>query len=208
MKYLLSIFFITVLIASAEPSIGVALENGVSPDKKLEVVLEADKDTPLYKGYEFKGGNDQFPAFLIREIKTGKVLARVGWEGDADSDQRPLRAKSSVHWNPSGTAVILNTSERHYSQSSIWALNTTTGAFTKLALPDYKTMTGFEAPSSDDLRPRGFSSWSWTQDGELICELVLSPLIPNDGGNPMRHKITLRLDPEGFEVIAREKLKE
>lgn len=208
MKPFLSIFFFTVLIASAEPGIGIALENGVSPDKKFEVVLEADKDTPLYKGYEFKGGNDQFPAFLIREIKTGKVLARVGWEGDADSDQRPLRSKSNVYWSPSGTAVILNTSERNYSHSCIWAIDEKSGEFKRLEFPDYKTMTGFEAPSSGDLRPRGFSSSSWTKEGDLICELVLSPLTSKDGGDPMQHKIKLRLGPGGFEVIAREKLKE
>ena len=208
MKAFLSISFLTVLIASADPSIGVALENGVSPDKKFEVVLEADKDTPLYKKYEFKGGNDQFPAFLIREIQTGKVMARVGWVGDADSDQRSLRSKSNVYWNPSGTAVILNTSERNYSHSCIWAIDKKSGEFKRLEFPDYKTMTGFEAPSSDDLRPRGFSSSSWTKDGDLKCEFVLSPLNPKDGGDPMRHKITLRLGPGGIEVIGREKLKE
>lgn len=96
MKAFPSVPFLTVFIASAKPSIGVALENGVSPGRKLEVTLEADKDSPRYKEYEFKGDKDQFPAFLIREIKTGKVLAPVGWEGDAGKDERPLRAKSSV----------------------------------------------------------------------------------------------------------------
>lgn len=100
MKFFLTIFFLVVRIATAaEPSTGVELENGVSPDKKLEVVLEADKETPRYKEYDFK-------------------------------------------------------------------------------------------------------------EGDLICELVLSPLHPKDGGDPIRHKITLRLGPGGLEVVAREKLKE
>lgn len=208
MKAFLSISFLAALSASAEPGAPVALRDGASPDKKYEVVLEADKDSPSYKDYEFKGSEDQFPAFLIRDVKTHKVAARVRWMGDAVSDEKPLRLRSTVLWNPSGTSVILNTSERFYSHSGVWTLDQASGKFGKLDLPDYKTLTGFEAPTADELRPRGFSSSAWTKEGNLEHKLILSPLHPKEGGDPFRHHITLRIGPEGFKVIAREELKE
>ena len=74
MKAILAITCLTILTGSAEPSKGVARNNGVSPDKKREVVLEADKGNPRYEAYEFKGDAAQFPAFLIREINSARSV--------------------------------------------------------------------------------------------------------------------------------------
>lgn len=207
MRLLPFILFLALPINAAELASGVALENGVSPDKRREVVLEADKGSPRYEAYEFKGGDDQYPAFLIREVKTGSILARAGWRGDAGSDTQPLRRHSQVSWNPAGTAVILNTGERFYSHSNVWAFDEATGTFKEIELPNYKTMTGYETPNPDDLHPRGHNSAAWTKDGNLVYEIILSPLNRKEGGDPFRHKITLRLGAKGFEVISREPLK-
>lgn len=72
MKSIFAISCLAILTGSAEPIPGVALTNGVSPDKKREVVLEADKGSARYETYELKGDDDGFPAFLIREIVSGK----------------------------------------------------------------------------------------------------------------------------------------
>ena len=58
--------------ALAAPLEPVALENGVSPTKRHDVVLEADKDTPSFERYEMKGDESQFPRFFIRELPSGK----------------------------------------------------------------------------------------------------------------------------------------
>lgn len=171
-------------------------------------MLEAEKGTAAFEAYEFKGDEKEFPAFLIREVRSGKVLTRVRWDGDANSDAQPLSLVSTVSWNPAGTAVILNTSERFYSHSGIWAFDQKFGGFKKLVLPDYKTMTGYEAPGSDELRPRGHGSTSWTKDGNLVYELTLEPLHPKDGGDSFRHKITFKFGAGGLEVLKREELKD
>jgi hypothetical protein len=204
MKAILAVTCFAILTGSAEPSKGIALANGLSPDKKFEVVLEAEKGTAAYDAYEFKGEAKEFPAFLIRDSKSEKVLTRVRWEGDANSDDQPLSSHSGVSWNPAGTVVILSTRARNYSGSSIWAFDQATGGFKELNLPDYKTMTGYEAPDSDDLHARVHSSTVWTKDGDLVYKLVLDSRKPEEGGDPLRHKTTLRLGKEGFEVIKRE----
>lgn len=208
MKSVIAITSLAILTASAQPEHGVPLDRGTSPDKKHEVLLEAEKGTPRYLAYEFKGGDEQFPAFLIRQTKNGNVLARIPWMGDPGSDDRARREKSSVSWNPAGTAVIINTSERFYSHTAIWAIDDKTGTFKELVLPDYETLTGSVAPKAIDLRPRAHAKTSWTKDGDLVYTLILHPTPPPQTGDTNRHKITFKLQPDGLEVIKREPAEE
>ncbi len=195
----------SIFCAHGEERTGVALENGVSPSKKYEVVLEADKGSPRFERYEFKGDNDQYPAFLILEVASGEILTRLPWGSDS-SDWPSLREGSKVSWNPAGDSVILNTSSRFYSASSIWSFEVKSGVFKETGLPDYKTLTGFNAPKSDDLRPRVGASSSWNERGDLVHEIILSPLVDPKNGDPMHHRITLRMGPKGWTVVSREKL--
>lgn len=195
----------SIFCAHGEQRVGVALENGVSPSRKFEVVLEADKGSPRFERYEFKGDNDQYPAFLILEVASGKILTRVPWGSDS-SDWPSLREGSKVSWNPAGDSVILNTSSRFYSASSIWSFDVKSGVFKKTELPDYKTLTGFNEPKSADLRPRAGAYSSWNDHGDLVHEITLSPLVEPKNGDPMRHRITLHMRPKGWTVVSREKL--
>ncbi|MDF3056131.1 MAG: hypothetical protein K0R17_346 [Rariglobus sp.] len=208
MRILLTVllaFATTVFGAPPEP---VALENGTAPTKRYEVVLEADKDTPKFQRYEFKGDDSQFPAILIRQLPNGGIVGRLSWPGDAHSDDQPLRSHTTVLWHPRGDVVAINTNERNYAYSSIFALQSDTGKFVEVRFPDYKTLTGFPTPNSDQLRPRGFGrAVRWTKEGHLIYTLRLLPETYT-GADPLSHRITLRVTPKGMEVIRREASRE
>ena len=188
----------------AAPSEPVALKDGTSPSKQHKVVLEADKDTPSFERYELKG---DVPRFLIRELPGGKTVGSLKWPGDSSSDSQPLRNHTHILWHPNGTAVAINTSERFYSYTNILALDPKTGKFIELRFPDYKTLTGYPQPKSDDLRPRGFgTALGWTEKGFLLYEMSSTPGASYKGTDPLHHRITLRITPQGMEVIARETL--
>jgi hypothetical protein len=185
-----------------------ALPGGVSPGGKFEVVLEADKGSPRYKAYEFKGAPDQFPAFLIREAITHRVLNRIRWMGDAGSDERPLIEHSSVSWSPGGNSVAINTHERFYARTSVWTLAPAVGSFEKAEFPDYKTLTGFDEPDPDQLRARGYAHVDgWTAEGHLIYTLILSSGGDYAGHDPLHHRVTLEVSATGMKVLLRQAIK-
>jgi hypothetical protein len=205
-------FLVLALLALANPLLAapsepVALKDGISPTKQHEVVLEADKDTPSFERYELKGDDSQFPRFLIRELPGGKTVGSLKWPGDTSGDSPPLRNHTQILWHPNGTAVAITTSERYYSQTNILALDPKTGKFLELRFPDYKTLTGYPKPKSDDLRPRGFgTALRWTEKGFLLYEMSSMPGASYKGTDPLHHRITLRVTPQGMEVVDREAL--
>ena len=210
MRHLLSTLLVVAWPAIAAPPEPVALENGVSPSKHHEVVLEADKDTPSFARYELKGDDSEFPAFLVLELPGRRVLGRFNWPGDPSAgDEQPLRSHTQVLWSPSGDAVAINTDERFYSYSSILAHDRDSNRFVAVPFPDYKALTGFAPPDSDQLRPRGFArALEWTPDGLLVYAISSSPLPSYEGADPLRHRIILRVTPHGMEVVRREPLPE
>ena len=189
--------------ALATPTEPVVLEQGTASTGKHEVVLEADKDTPSFEQYELKGDHTQFPKFLIRELPSGRTVGSLKWPGDSSGDHQPLRNHTRILWRPDGKAVVINTSERHYSGTSVFALQKT-GKFIEVPFPDYKTLTGHPQPKTEDLRPRGFGyALRWTAEGLLVYEVKFAPEASYSGADPLHHRITLRVSPEGMEVIAR-----
>jgi hypothetical protein len=203
MKKLALSFLLVSAALAAPPSEPVGLEGGISPTKRHEVVLEADKDTPTYRSYEFK--EDSGPKILIRELPGKRVVAKLLWPGDPNSDAQPLRTHTAVLWSPDGECVAINTSERHYAHSSVFARDPESGKFVEVEVPDYKTMTGFAPPDSDKLRARGFANaLSWTPEGHLVYILRLSPGGLYEGKDPLVHRTTLRVTPKGMVVVRRE----
>lgn len=191
--------------AIAAPLEPVALENGVSPTKRYEVVLEADKDSPSFKRYEMKGDASQFPRFLIREISSGKTVGSLPWTGDPGSDEQPLRKHCEIIWRGDGGAVAINTHERFYSYTSVFVLDPKSGKFTEVLFPDYKTLTGFPEPNVDQLKPCGRDRvLGWTQKGDLVYGISLTPLASYKGNDPLNHRIELRVSPKGMKVIRRD----
>ena len=203
------VIFLSILCLSsyalAIPSEPVALQNGVSPSKRYEVVLEADKDTPSFKRYEMKGDPSQFPRFLIRELPGGRTVGSLSWTGDPGSDEQPLRSHCKVLWRGDGTAVAINTHERFYSYTSIFALAPKTGKFVEIKIPDYKTLSGFSEPNTEQLKPCGGDRvLGWTKEGALVYEISLTPLASYKGDDPLEHRISLRVTSKGMTVLKRE----
>lgn len=196
--------FSTAAFAQNEP---VPLENGKSPDGRFEVVLEADKDTPGYEKYEMKGGS--YPAFLILDQESGKALVRIEFPGDVQSDQQPLRKHTKILWSPKSSAVAINTDERFYSHLTLAAFDEESGVFKKVIVPDYMTLTGFPDPPREQLRARGREfAEGWTEDGHLIYRLRYAPMPSFEGDDPLRHRIELAVESDGFKVVRRLPLEE
>ena len=205
MRLLILIILTICSYAVGSPLEPVALENGVSPTKHHEVVLEADKDTPSFARYEMKGDDSQFPKFLIRELPSGKVVGRLSWPGDPGSDKQPLRSHTKILWHPDGGAVAINTDERFYSFTNIFSLDPKSGKFVEVKFPDYKALTGFPEPNTNQLQPRGFSRVvGWTKEGGLVYETSVTPLPSYNGADPLSHRVTLRVTSKGMKVIRRE----
>ena len=203
------IFCIFPLTSQAAPKEPVALESGISPDGRFEVVLESDRDTPSYANYEMKGDTTAFPGFLIIERKTGKSLIRIEYPADPETDEQPLRKHTEVKWSPTSLAVAINTHERFYSHLSLAAYDSKHSKFKEIQLPDYKTLTGFPQPDSDQLRPRGFESvLSWNAKGNFVYELGLSPEASYNGPDPLHHIVELSISASGCKVVKRIPIKD
>lgn len=186
---------------AAEP---VPLKDGRSPDQRFEVCLEADKDTPSFAKYQFKGGEENFPAFVVREIKTGKILSRFGYPSDPHSDKRPLREKVSVSWHPDSQRVFMNSRERFYTATTVVAYHAKEKEFKWIPFPSYEKLTGFPDPPRRHLRPRCHSiSVAWTKAGTLIHELGYSPMPSYKGKDPLLHRIELKVAATGMTVVKR-----
>jgi hypothetical protein len=180
-----------------------ALENGVSPDGRFEVVLEADIDDPAFSRYELKGEDDQFPAYLVLQRQSGKILMRIRYPADSHSDKQPLRKHTKVLWSPLSTAVAINTRERFYTHTSLAVFDPGKVEFRRVELPDYETLTSFSKPDSRKLKPRG-ASWvsAWTSEGHFIYESRLASLVDEEL-DPLRHRVELSIGAEGCKVVKR-----
>jgi hypothetical protein len=185
----------------------VSLENGLSPNRRFEIVLEADKGSSRFKAYEFKGDQCQYPAFLIVDATSRKVITRVPWEGDTGGDEQPLKLHSTVLWNPGSTAVALTTRERFYTHCVVRVYDASRRTFVKVEFPDYKTMTGFPPPAAEDLRSRGYDkAVEWNKKGHLTVELKLSPASSEERPDSLHHRVTLEVSASGMKAVHREML--
>lgn len=182
----------------AEP---VALENGVSPDKQYDVVLEADTYSSTYP--RWAEGNK--PKFFIRKLPEKKIVATVEWEAE-ENPNRLLHEHSGIRWRADGKAVVINTSERNYSHTQVFVLDPKNVTFREVEFPSYKKMTGFPHPNWDDLKARGFDSSEWNKDGLLVHKMIRLQRPSYQGNDPLRHRTTLRVTLEKMEVVSRQPL--
>ena len=179
------------------------MEDGTSPNGKYDVVLEADKDTPTYQKYEMKG--EDVPRLLVREIASKKVISSLPFPSDLDSDQRPLRDHTKVIWRADSAALIINTHERFYSYTNILVLDPKNLRFRDLEFPDYKQLTGLEAPKAEDLTSRSHEyGREWSKEGLLVYEMLLHRSGTYNGDDPLHHRVFLRVGTDGMEVVRHE----
>lgn len=192
------------LIQAAETP--VSLVSGGSPDGRFEVVLEADFDSPQYSSYEFKGPDDEFPGILVLNRRTGRPLARIPWPGDATNTSLPLmRQRIKVLWREDSTAVAVNVREPHYWYSAVFTLDSDNGRFINVPLPDFGAVAGRPAPHSELLRARGVEEAErWTDEGDLVYYIAVSPMLPLD--QPTAYRAVLRLGLSGCRVLRRQSL--
>jgi len=93
-------------------------------------------------------------------------------------------------------AFAITIDDRFYSSSKIFAL-TKELKFVEVAFPSYETMTGFPAPASDQLRPRGrWSVQGWDSEGRLIYSIFMSPRPSYSGDDPLEHTVLLDVTAE------------
>jgi len=164
------------------------LDNGISPNKRFEVVLDE---------VELR--------FLIIELKTGKRVGITDYSADPHTDAQPLKSHVTVSWSPKGTAVALQQSERFYSSCSILIYDAKRIKFVDAVLPTYKEMTGFPQPDPKDLRPRGSSGFvEWTDRETFFYGIHLVPEPLYKGADPLEHTVELTLDPKGCKVVKKQ----
>ena len=187
----------------AAPSEPVQLAEGASPDGRFEVVLEADVDTPRYQTYALKGGDEDFPAFLLLDARNGTPMIRVPWPGASDPSLPPLRNATAVLWRDDSRAVAINIREPHYWYTLLLVWDATTRSFASVELPSFTELSGRPAPNPEDLRARGVEeAESWTQAGHLVYYFGLSELRRVD--YPLTYRATLRVSPSGCQVVRSE----
>lgn len=172
----------------------------LSPDGKIHAVMDVDRDPNIAP--EWKQGS--LPRIEITQKDSGRVLASIGYFGSPGDDARPLREHVRVRWRPDSKAFAITIDDRFHSSSRIFALNKEL-QFVEVAFPSYETMTGFPAPDSKHLRPRGRATVTgWDTEGRLICDLFASPLPSFTGRDPLVHRIRLdvsadRMPPKAVE---------
>ena len=136
----------------------------------------------------------------------------LGWEnfravndfGAIGDDLRPLREHVRVSWRKDSKAFAITIDDRFYSNSSVFALNKK-AQFVEVPLPGDEEISGFPAPNSDDLRPRGRSMVSgWDDDGLLSYSVFLSPGPTYKGKDPLAHKARVEVKAGGMRVVERQ----
>jgi hypothetical protein len=193
----------TLIQAAGTP---VRLPSGGSPNARFEVALEADVDSPRYSSYEFKGPDDQFPGILVLDRQTAQSLARIPWPGDAtNTSLPPMRERIKVVWRRDSAAVAINVREPHYWYSALFVLDSAGRRFIRVPLPDFAAVAGRPVPRSDLLRARGVEEAErWTDDGDLMYYIAVSPMLPLD--EPVAYRAVLKVAPSGYEVLRRQPL--
>jgi hypothetical protein len=177
----------------------VLLPGGASPDRRFKVVLEADRDSPNWSNYEFKGAAEEFPAVLLMRTN-GVVLGRFEWLGDSYSGGL-LRLRTEVKWRSDSRAVAVNTAETYYANCLVLAIDPSLNRVASIPLPAYTELSGRADPPRDRLRPRGRTVASgWTSSGRLILETWLW----GDVEYPLSYRALLRLQGNRFAVEHRE----
>lgn len=189
---------VAVLLATSAP---VSIVGGVSPDGAFEVVLEADHDTPRFDAYELKGGDEQFPAFLVRKRKGSAILGRFPWPGAASEREALLRDRTQIMWRSDSAAVAINTRDTHYANSLVLALDPASGVVSRLPVPPYADLTGRPDPPPEKLRSRGRDiAIHWTAAGLLVFETWRW----GDASYPLSYRVSLRLTQGRLVVVDRE----
>jgi hypothetical protein len=193
---------IAVVLSAGEP---VPINGGVSPDERYEVVLEADHDSPRFLEYEFKGGEEQFPALLVVHRGSRGILGRFPWPGAATETESRLRDRTQVKWRSDSAAVAINTRDRFYAQTLVLAHHAESGRFAAVAIPPYAELTGRPMPPDHKLRSRGREiSIGWTDEGRLVLETWLW----GEVDYPLSYRLSLRLAGGRFVVHDREPILE
>jgi len=193
---------VAILVSTIEP---VPVAGGVSPDGAFEVALEADHDTPRFVEYEFKGGDEQFPAVLVLERGRGTLVRRVPWPGAASETEVLLRNRTQVKWRSDSAAVAINTRDAFYAHSLVLALDPKRGRFAEVPIPPYAELTGRLTPPDERLRSRGRNiAINWTPEGLLAFEVWLW----GDVDYPISYRVSLRLSGGRFVVQDRKPIVE
>ena len=178
---------ITVALSVSEP---VPINGGVSPDDKYEVVLEADHDSPRFVEYEFKGGEEQFPALLVVNRSSGVIVGRVPWPGAASETESLLRDRTQVKWRSDSAAVAINTRDRFYADTLVLVRHAESGRFAVVTIPPYTELSGRPMPPQEKLRSRGREiSIRWTTEGRLVLETWLW----GEVDYPLSYRVSLQL---------------
>lgn len=199
---MLTTIAIAVVLGTTEQ---VPLSGGVSPDGAWEVALEADHDSPRFREYEFKGGDEQFPAFLVVDRGSRAVLGRIPWPGAASEKEVLLRDRTQVKWRSDSTAVAINTRDAFYAQSLVLVRKPQNRRFTDVPLPPYAELSGHARPPDEKVRPRGRNiAIRWTAEGYLIFETWLW----GDVEYPLSYRVSLRLKDGRLEVQDRQPIME
>jgi len=202
---LLSLLLSIPLLCRAEPA---AIENGRSPDGRFEVVIECDKDSPDYKDrYKLKGGDEDYPALLIRRVRSGKVLLRIPWPGDPNTDEQLLSTHCKILWDPQSHLVAMNTNERFYSYTEVYRFQPKENSFSEVPLPSYPRLTGYPTPNTQLLKARSHE-WAtgWSRRGNLIYYILLSPRGTYTGEDTMYHRVAISFAKRKPRVAARRML--
>jgi hypothetical protein len=189
MKYVVLILFSLFACGAmvcAEPT---PVPGSLSPNKQLHAVMDIDRDPTIDPEWK----EDSYPRIEITRISTGKVVTSIPYFGSPGDDQRPLREHVAFKWRADSKAFSVTVDDRFYSSTEIHALDED-GKFVSVAFPSYKEMTGFPAPDSDHLRPRGRATVKgWDKDGSLIYDLFSSPLATFTGNDPLVHRVYLKV---------------
>jgi len=190
---LLTLLVFTAVAVAEIPEVPKSL----SPDQKIHAVMDVDRDPQISP--EWKG--DSFPKIEITQKHTGRVLASIEYFGAVGDDARPLREHVNVTWRSDSKAFAVTIDDRFYSASKVFVLGKES-KFVEVSFPSYQAMTGYPAPNSDQLRPRGRSSVEgWDSQGRLIYSIFMRPLPSYSGNDPLKHKILLEVTPEGMTPI-------
>src|SRR5512145_827626 len=93
----------------------VPIQGCVSPDGRLAVVLDADRDSgPGPPAEEGPNGD-----LLVVDRHSSAIRARVPWPGDITDGAGLLRDRTQCRWRADSGAVAINTADTHYASTLV-----------------------------------------------------------------------------------------